>query len=55
MDASTVKKMSKQDERVRSYHPVILKLELLSQGLRISPAAAEELGKRLKVDHIELM
>ena len=33
------------------YHPVILKLELLSQGLGISPAASEEIGKSLKVDH----
>lgn len=33
------------------YHPVILKLELLSQGLRISPAASEEIGKSLKIDH----
>ena len=33
------------------YHSVILKLELLSQGLGISPAASEEIGKSLKVDH----
>src|ERR1700676_1052623 len=33
------------------YHPVILKLELLSQGLVVSPEAAEEIGKSLKVDH----
>lgn len=33
------------------YHPAILKLELLSQGLRVSAAAAEELGKHHKVDH----
>lgn len=33
------------------YHPVILKLELLSQGLKVSPEAAAEIGKTLKVDH----
>lgn len=33
------------------YHPVILKLELLSQGLTVSPEAAAEIGKTLKVDH----
>ena len=34
-----------------SYHPVILKLELLSQGLSVSDEAEEEIGKQLKVDH----
>lgn len=38
-------------KRPRAYHPVILKLELLSQGLRISPQAEEELGKTLKIGH----
>ncbi len=33
------------------YHPVILKLELLSQGLKVSPEAAIEIGKTLKVAH----
>jgi len=33
------------------YHPVILKLALLSQGLKISPEAAEQIGKTLKVAH----
>lgn len=33
------------------YHPVILKLELLSQGLKVAPEAAEEIGKTLKIDH----
>lgn len=33
------------------YHPVILKLELLSQGLNVSPEAATEIGKTLKIDH----
>lgn len=35
----------------RAYHPVILKLELLSQGLKVSPEAKAELGKSLKADH----
>lgn len=35
----------------RLYHPVILKLELLSQGLRVSPQAALEIGRTLKIDH----
>jgi hypothetical protein len=35
----------------RAYHPVILKLELLSQGLKVSPAASEELGRTLKTGH----
>src|ERR1700688_251206 len=34
-----------------TYHPVILKLELLSQGLKVSPEAAAEIGKTLKVGH----
>ena len=33
------------------YHPVILKLALLSQGLKVSPEAASEIGKTLKVAH----
>ena len=33
------------------YHPAILKLELLSQGLKLSPDAAHEIGKTVKVDH----
>lgn len=33
------------------YHPAILKLELLSQGLKLSPDAADEIGKTVKVDH----
>ena len=37
--------------RSTQYHPVILKLELLSQGLKISPSAASEIGKTLKVGH----
>src|SRR5207253_4797401 len=40
-----------QPRKSPQYHPVILKLELLSQGLRVSPAASEEIGKTLKVDH----
>ena len=31
-----------------SYHPVILKLELLSQGLSVSDEAEEEIGKGWK-------
>jgi hypothetical protein len=33
------------------YHPVILKLELLSQGLQVSPAAAEAIAKSHKIAH----
>jgi hypothetical protein len=33
------------------YHPVILKLALLSQGLKVSPEAADQIGKTLKVAH----
>src|SRR3954465_12485063 len=33
------------------YHPVILKLELLSQGLKVSPEAQAEIGKTLKIAH----
>ena len=36
---------------VGRYHPVVLKLELLSQGLKISAAASEEISKFLKTDH----
>jgi hypothetical protein len=32
-------------------HPVILKLALLSQGLKVSPEAASEIGKTLKIAH----
>jgi len=35
----------------KTYHPVILKLELLSQGLKISPPANAQIGKTLKSDH----
>jgi len=38
-------------KRARRYHPVILKFGLLSQGLRVSPAAAERIGKTQKPDH----
>lgn len=34
-----------------TYHPVILKLELLSQGLKVSAEAAAEIGKTLKIGH----
>ncbi len=34
-----------------TYHPVILKLELLSQGLKISSEAAAQIGKTLKTDY----
>ncbi len=33
------------------YHPVILKLALLSQGLKVSPEAAIEIGRTLKIGH----
>src|SRR5262245_61795852 len=33
------------------YHPVILKLALLSQGLKASPEAATQIGKTLKLAH----
>ncbi len=34
-----------------TYHPVILKLELLSQGLKVSSEAQAQMGKTLKLDH----
>ncbi len=34
-----------------TYHPVILKLELLSQGLKVSAEAKAQIGKTLKLDH----
>jgi hypothetical protein len=34
-----------------AYHPVILKLSLLSQGLKLSPDAAAEIGKTHKISH----
>lgn len=40
-----------QPRKSTRYHPVILKLELLSQGLKVSPEAATEIGKTLKIDH----
>lgn len=40
-----------QPRKSRQYHPVILKLELLSQGLKLSPEAAAEIGRTLKIGH----
>ena len=51
MDAPASRSVKSRGWGDGGYHPVILKLELLSQGLRISPAASEEIGKSLKVDH----
>lgn len=34
-----------------TYHPVILKLSLLSQGLKLSPDAAAQIGKTHKISH----
>lgn len=51
MDAIVPRPERDQHAGIGRYHPVILKLELLSQGLVVSPAAAEEIGKSLKVDH----
>ncbi|HVO91044.1 MAG TPA: hypothetical protein VMV45_21085 [Casimicrobiaceae bacterium] len=41
----------KHGPKHRHYHPVVLKLELLSQGLRVSPQAQSELGRTLKLPH----
>ena len=51
MDGTPSVTQFKQVKLVSPYHPVILKLELLSQGVTITPAAEEEIGKSLKVDH----
>ena len=44
-------KGARRAPKQRTYHPVILKLGLLSQGLRVSPEAKAHLGKTLKTDH----
>ena len=51
MDAPSSRSVGSRGRGDGHYHSVILKLELLSQGLGISPAASEEIGKSLKVDH----
>ncbi len=51
MDGTASAPDQKRGMAIGHYHPVILKLELLSQGLKISPAASEEIGKSLKIDH----
>ncbi len=51
MDGTASAPDRKRGMAIGHYHPVILKLELLSQGLKISPAASEEIGKSLKIDH----
>ena len=51
MDGTASAPDRKRGMAIGRYHPVILKLELLSQGLKVSPAASEEIGKSLKIDH----
>ena len=51
MDGTASAPDRKRGMAIGHYHPVILKLELLSQGLKISPVASEEIGKSLKIDH----
>jgi hypothetical protein len=51
MDGTASAPDQKRGMPIGRYHPVILKLGLLSQGLKISPAASEEIGKSLKIDH----